>query len=198
MNTFLTVLSLVFGVIGIVLAVLFARRSERLNRERRRLEWPDIQAAASDLARQITGDFQPEAIITPGLSGATFANLLVENIKPQPPVFVGLRFWKEYGDTPPDVGGYDTIETNKWHVMIPEALFQSFKGPLLVVDDFALSGDFLDNLRAKLEEHGRKPEDIKSATIAVTNVAIKNHKAPDYFWWKADDDNFYFPWGRAR
>jgi hypothetical protein len=61
-----------------------------------------------------------------------------------------------------------------------------------------MSGDFLEKLRTRLVEEGVDPARIKSASIAVTKVAIKNKKAPDYYWWEAADDDFYFPWGKAR
>ncbi len=198
MGTLLAVVGTAFGVVGTVLTVLLARRAERLNRERRRLEWPDLQAAASDLSRRILRDFAPGAVFTPGLSGATFTNLLVDQLGDELPVYVGIRFWRENGRLPDSLPGYSPVETNKWRVLVPEALLQGASEPVLIVDDFAMSGDFLEKLRAKLSEGGRDSAQVRSVTVAATNVAIRNHKAPDYYWWTADDDNFYFPWGRAR
>ncbi|OKH81353.1 hypothetical protein EB75_17110 [Mycobacterium sp. ST-F2] len=61
-----------------------------------------------------------------------------------------------------------------------------------------MSGDFLDSLIEALLRLDVKPDRIRSAAIAATKVAVKNHKAPDYYWWLAEDDDFYFPWGKAR
>jgi hypoxanthine phosphoribosyltransferase len=86
----------------------------------------------------------------------------------------------------------------KWFVTIPEAVFEYCNGTVLVVDDFVMSGDFLETLKRKLMTFGFRSDQIKSAAIAATKVAIKNHKSPDYYWWIADDDDFFFTWGKAR
>jgi hypoxanthine phosphoribosyltransferase len=189
---------LLIGGVGVLLTIYYARKAEELNRKRKRLEWSDIQAAANDLGQRIKRDFSPAVIITPGLTGATFANLLSEEFSGQPPVFVGTRTWKESPhSTIPDRGVFE-IETMKWFVTIPEAVFEYCNGTVLVVDDFVMSGDFLETLKRKLMTFGFRSDQIKSAAIAATKVAIKNHKSPDYYWWIADDDDFFFPWGKAR
>lgn len=198
MGTALAVGGLLIGVVGAVLTIYFAKKSERLNRLRRRLEWTDLQAAATDLGQRIKRECPPVAIVTPGLTGATFANLLVGEFALQPPVFVGTRTWKpEAHGLIPDHGSF-LIETKKWFVTIPKAVMEYKDGLILIVDDFAMSGDFLDTLRDLLATEGVPPDHIRSATIAVTRVAIRNHKSPDYYWWIADDDDFFFPWGKAR
>jgi hypoxanthine phosphoribosyltransferase len=186
------------GLVGAVLTVYYARKSERLNKLRKRLEWPDLQAAANDLGGRIKKDLAPVAIVTPGLTGATFANLLVAEFPNQPPVFVGTRTWKEdsYSSIPTE--NSFVIETKKWFVTIPTAATNYKDGKILIVDDFVMSGDFLDALRTRLVSEGIAAENIKSASIAATKIAIKNHKGPDYYWWLADDDDFFFPWGKAK
>lgn len=198
METAFTVVGLVFGVVGVGLTILFARRAERINKERRRLDWSDVQAAASDLSRRIISDFKPEAVLTPGLPGATFSNLLVEQLGMEIPVYVGIRFWKEGKQIPETLPGFFAIDTNKWRVMIPDSVRQRESNSILIVDDFAMSGDFLQNLLETLKHDMGEQFVVKTATIVTTTVSIKNHKAPDYYWWTADDDNFYFPWGKAR
>jgi len=186
------------GVVGVLLTIYYARKAEELNRKRKRLEWADIQAAANDLGQRIKKDFSPAAIVTPGLTGATFANLLAEEFMGQPPVFVGTRTWKESPYTIIPDRGVFAIETKKWIVTIPEAIFEYCNGTILIVDDFVMSGDFLETLKDTLITSGFASDQIKSAAIAVTKVAIKNHKSADYYWWVADDDDFFFPWGKAR
>jgi len=80
---------------------------------------------------------------------------------------------------------------------VPNAPARYGEGDILIVDDFVMSGDFLEALKKQLVEAGVVASRIRSASIAVTRVAIRNHKAPDYYWWTADDDDFYFPWGKA-
>lgn len=186
------------GVVSVLLTIYYARKAQELNRMRKRLEWPDIQAAANDLGMLIKKDFSPPAILTPGLTGATFANLLREEFADQPPVLVGTRTWKGAPYTIIPDRDVFAIETKKWIVTIPEAIFEYCDDTVLIVDDFVMSGDFLDALKNKLISSGFASDHIKSAAIAVTKVAIKSHKSPDYYWWVADDDDFFFPWGKAR
>lgn len=59
-----------------------------------------------------------------------------------------------------------------------------------------MSGDFISTLEQTLVDNGVLADRVMSVTIATTRVAISNHKAPNFYWWVADDDNFYFPWVR--
>lgn len=199
MSVVLGIGSLFVALIGAVLTVYYARKSERLNKLRKRLEWSDLQAAANDLGKKIKKDSVPVAIVTPGLTGATFANLLVSEFPSQPPVFVGTRTWKEDPYTAIPSQDSFVIETKKWLVTIPRAIVDyKEEGDILIVDDFVMSGDFLDAFRSALISEGVSADRIKSASVAVTKVAVKNHKGPDYYWWLADDDNFFLPWGKAK
>jgi hypoxanthine phosphoribosyltransferase len=193
-----TAAGVLLGALGVGATVYYARKANVANRSKRRLDWVDIQTAANDLGRKIKNDFTPTVIVTPGLTGATFANLLSSEFTGQPPVYVGIRVWK--GETSYDVLGDDVfaIETKKWNVYIPKAPARYPDGEILIIDDFVMSGDFLEELRKRLIEGGVPPGRVRSASIVATRVAIRNHKAPDYHWWIADDDDFYFPWGKAR
>jgi hypoxanthine phosphoribosyltransferase len=188
----------VVGIVGVILTVYFARKSSRLDKARKRLEWADLQAAANDLGQLIKRDCTPIAIVTPGTRGATFANLLASEFTDQPPVYVGISTWKGGPHTNVLVDGWFEIETKKWIVHIPKEPSRYADGVVLIVDDFVMSGDFLDHLKSTLEAGGLEATRIRSASVAVTKVALKNHKAPDYYWWIADDDDFFFPWGKAR
>lgn len=198
MDAYIGIAGVAVGVVGIVLTIYFARQAQHSNRLRKRLEWSDLQAAAQDLGRRIKRDCTPSALVTSGLTGATFANLLTAEFDGQPPVYVGTRAWKE--DPHFDANSHDSydIETNKWFVSIPKAPTRHADGTILIVEDFVMSGDFLSALKQALLKAGVQEERIRSASIAVTKVAVGNHKAPDYYWWLADDDDFYFPWGKAR
>jgi len=189
---------LAIGIVGVVLTIYYARKSERLNRMRKRLEWPDLQAAATDLGRRIKRDVQPAALVTPGLAGATFANLLVSEFPNQPPVYVGTRIWREDPHDEVRPGSWMVLNTKKWIVTIPDGVLNHKDGTILIVDDFVMSGDFLDAFRDKLVSEGVDSSRIRAASLACTRVAIANHKGPDYYWWLADNDDFYFPWGKAK
>ncbi|MET8364781.1 hypothetical protein ABZU53_14600 [Micromonospora sp. NPDC005194] len=110
MDRWLGIGGFITGVVGLVLTVYYARKAEELNLMRKRLEWPDLQAAANDLGRRIKTEFPPTAIIAPGVAA----------------------------------------------------------------------------------------DRIRAASVAVTRVACRNHKSPEYYWWLANSDDFFFPWGKAR
>lgn len=94
--------------------------------------------------------------------------------------------------------GFFTVENKKWYVHVPEQVLGLRDKKILIVDDFALAGDFLDNLRTKLIASGFKANNIRTLCVATTKVAIQTHKAPNYYWMVVPDDGFYFPWGRAK
>ncbi|NAS24597.1 hypothetical protein GT755_23265 [Herbidospora sp. NEAU-GS84] len=198
MNEALGIFGVVTGIAGIALTIYYARKAERLNKMRKRLEWADIQTAASDLGQQIKRDISPVAVVTPGLPGATFANLISSDFAMQPPVYVGNRTWKDDPHNFVPTADSFVFDTKKWIVTIPKAVTRHENGVILIIDDFVMSGDFLDSLCSTLVQAGVPRERIRSAAITVTKVAIKNHKAPDYYWWIADNDEFFFPWGKAR
>jgi hypoxanthine phosphoribosyltransferase len=198
MQDIITAVGLIIGFAGVGLTIYYQRRSVRFDKLRKSLDWADLQVAASELAKDISAVGQIAAIVTPSLAGATFANLLADQIGGQPPVYVGIRIWK--GDDHPDLApnAYLNFDTNKWLVSIPKEITTYREGIILFVDDFVMSGDFLERFANRLVKEGVDREQIRSASVAVTRVAIKNHKAPTFYWWVADDDEFYFPWGKAR
>ncbi|WP_146231451.1 hypothetical protein [Lentzea atacamensis] len=71
------------------------------------------------------------------------------------------------------------------------------EGTVLIVDDFVMPGDFLDSLKQELVAAGPSEDRIRSAAVAVTKISVNNHKALDCYWWLAEDDRFFFPWGKA-
>jgi hypoxanthine phosphoribosyltransferase len=200
--TYSTLLNWVFGVatlISLALTVYYGRRAGELERSRKKLEWPDLQAAAADLAGMMATDkFVPDAVFTPSLRGATFVNLLLGELEREVPVFVGIASWKDAPGAVATCNGFFCLETNKWYVHVPDCLPLLTQAKLLVVDDFAMSGDFISRLKEALVTRGFASANIRTMCIVTTKVALHNRKAPDYYWMETSDDSFYFPWGRAR
>lgn len=192
------VLNIILGIVSVVgvgLTIYYGTRTARLERARKRLDYSDLQACANDLGAEINKEFKPDFCFTPGLSGATFAHLLVGELTSQLPTYVGRTYPLE--KVPSSEEGKHYIDTTKWRVAIPDEIFNFTDKRVLVIDDFAMSGDFLQNLKDCLIKAGFAPENIRSATIAATRVAYKGHKGPDYVWMRPDNDDFFFPWGRA-
>ena len=118
----------------------------------------------------------------------------------EPPILVGTLIWrkhKERNEDPLDLSGYYLYTTNKWYAYVPEVIFVNKKIKVLIVDDFAMSGDFIYGFKEYLLKNGFNDSNIKTACVITTNVAINNNKAPNYYWKTVDSDDFYFPWGKA-
>ncbi|WP_025146352.1 hypothetical protein [Pedobacter jeongneungensis] len=170
-----------------------------LERQKRSIDFQDILSCANELKSDLLElGFRPDVIFAPGLRGATFANVLEnEFIKDSLPVMVGISTWSNF-DYFDNVVGYRILTTKKWQLLIPELLFVDTQRKLLIVDDFAMTGDFLSILKEELIKHGYLPHNLKSITIATTRVAIENKTAPDLYWRENVDSNFFFPWGKAK
>ncbi|MBG1265239.1 hypothetical protein [Nostoc sp. WHI] len=193
---------LILGMILLLLAVVYIIYSKPGNlsneRDKAILGWVDLEAASEDLASRIKREFHTELIITPGLRGGIFSELLKDKIDYNLPTFVGISIWKQERQSDLNLADFLLIETNKWNVYIPKSIFRYDNRKVLIVDDFAISGDFLYNLKQLLLSQGFLPQNVKSACILTTKLAVKNHKAPDYYWRQVDRIDVYFPWGRAR
>jgi hypoxanthine phosphoribosyltransferase len=193
--------SWIFGVttiIGSILTIYYGRKASQLELARKKLDWADLQSCANDLGVEIKRSFIPDVIFTPGLRGGTFANLLLDEFNNEVPVFVGMTSWKDNPSPISTCGSFLLIETNKWYVHIPECILNYKDKNLLIVDDFAMSGDFLEKIRGLLVSNGFEESKIKTACVVTTKVALHSHKAPNFYWMQTPDDNFYFPWGRAK
>jgi hypoxanthine phosphoribosyltransferase len=197
------------GVIGVILTIYYAKKAvrsqeqvKRLEGLRKRLDWTEIQTAASDLAQSLTAKgVMPSAFVTPGLNGATFANLLRDALGSSAPVYVGVSHWKE--DDPKDgtlieedAAAYVSLETSKWRVFLPRVPSAVAGGTVLLVDDLVMSGDFLVSARAQLLKSGIS--NVTTAAIVTTEVASRGKKAPEHSWLTTNETEFYFPWGRSR
>ena len=68
---------------------------------------------------------------------------------------------------------------------------------ILIVDDFCLTGEFYEKLISFLVGEGFKRDKIKIFCAVITQVTKSADRAPEYYHLVTDDDNFYFPWGKA-
>lgn len=185
------------SVAGVIATFYYGIKSTRLERQKKQLDYADLQTCANDLGMKIQKVVQPQVCFTPGLNGATFANLLVAEFRDWVPVFVGNTFPIDARSDHPVAGTICQISTSRWRVHIPEELLEYTDCSILIIDDFAFSGDFLLRLKNFLLESGFQEDKVRSVCVATTKVAERSGKAPDFYWRLADNDDFYFPWGRA-
>jgi hypoxanthine phosphoribosyltransferase len=194
-------LTIFFGittVIGLFVSIYYGRRTAQLRAQIKSLDWTDLKIGAGDLANKIKDKFSPDVIFTPAIRGGIIA-FFISDVLPEPvPIFVGLTQWRENPQFQGPLDDYDLINTSKWNIHIPHALYRCNQLKLLIVDDLALGGDAMLEMKGHFISKGFNADAVKTMTLVATEVAIQNRKAPDFFWRSTDSPQFFFPWGKAR
>lgn len=194
------ILAIIFGIttiIGVYLTIRYGQKFSELEKQRKTIHWTDLLISAKELALQMKKEFVPDVIITPGTNGATFVNILKNEISEDIPVLVGMNFSKSEKMTSIKMSDMLLIETSKTISYIPKYIMKFKDKKILIADDFAMSGDFINQMKSYLVKKQFKEENIKIMCIVATKIAIQSNKSPDYYWTISDDSNFYFPWGKA-
>ena len=202
MGGIIELLSFLFGIVGTSVGVYSAvqqRIYRKKSRELKAVTWSDIQSATKTFWKKLHHEkFEPTFIITPGPKGGIIAQLISDFYEKEIPIYSGFIEKRGKGQVEDD--NDLTLTTTKWRVHMPiylKTYEPKDKAKLLIVDDFVMSGDFLDNLKNMLVELGYLEQNIHSCAIAVTKVAMDANKAPDYHLKVVDDKDFDFPWGKA-
>ncbi|KIL37085.1 hypothetical protein SD71_03720 [Cohnella kolymensis] len=189
----------VIGVFGVVLSIHYEQKSKKLERLKKTLTWTELQAGTNDVCKDLKRKYQFDLILTPNLRGGIIAELVADHFDRHIPIFVGQIFWKELAGEIPTIPQHFMCVTGKWVIYIPESIVAFKDRKLLIVDDFAMSGDTVLGIKEKLAARGFDLNNIKTFSLITTPIAVKSNKAPEFYWKKsADDDSFYFPWGKAR
>ena len=195
LNEFVGFIGTILGGVGVYLTIKSLRKDKRL----KTIDWNDINSAVRFFWKKLhKEDFIPDFIISPGQKGGIIAQMLAEMYKENIPVLTGFL---EHANSPEiDTDDYLILKTSKWNVYLPGILKkysnkQSCR--VLIIDDFTMSGDFLQTIKRTLNDFGYRSTDVRSCTVAVTKVALDAKKAPDYYWKVVEDRDFYFPWGKA-
>lgn len=184
-----------FGVWGVALTISSNRKSRKL----KAVTWSDIHSATKFFWKKLKRqNFYPDYIITPGQKGGIIAQLIKDFYDDEIPILSGFLEANQSGG----VSGENDfiVSTTKWNVHMPISInvpTEKEKVKLLIVDDFAMSGDFLHSFKNRLVELGYSESNIRSCIVAVTKVALDSNKGPDYYWKIVDDKEFNFPWGKA-
>ena len=177
---------------------------DRLDKEKRTFNWEDLQNAAKDLSRSMKDDnFIPDLIFAPGATGGIIAHLLEDCLSEIVPVIVGTSIYRadvistEETKRVMELKKYYELKHVRWYYYIPEMVFYNKNAKILIVDDLAMTGTFLNEMKQLFVEKGFT-NIVKSACMVTTTVAQANGWAPDYQWKTLESAEFYFPWGKAR
>lgn len=187
----------ILSVAGTAGTFYYGIKSNRLERERRKLSWDDLTVAALDLAQKVTKEFQPDLIYALSARGTAVSLMALPELGCNLPLYVGLAEDEKHHKFCFRPDAFEQLKTTKWTLHVPVALFCNSKRKVLVVDDFVMSGDSLKAVVDLLVSKGFDQQNIKTAAIVSTRVAADAGKAPNFTWLNVPDANFYFPWGKA-
>lgn len=195
------IFNIICGVITIIsfaVTIFFGMKSSKLEKALRKMEWSDVLSAVDLLWFQLRKDnYIPDVILSPGLRGCFFAELLVNKMGHDIPVLVGSSIIEDKKNVD-ELNGYTKIPVREdWNIFIPDIVFRLQNAKILIVDDFTLSGQFPVDLKKQLFCNGIRKENVKSFYAVITTVTKSKGSIPDYYWKEVSDDNFYFPWGKA-
>lgn len=199
------IVSIVIGIVSLLIGIvgaIFTYKAYSKERTLKTISWADIQNATKYIWKKLNKIyFKPDMMISPDPKGGIVAFILAQFFDYSILVDVGQAFRKDANSN--EIYNnecYTVVHTNRWEVILSKQLEKQENKEnikILVVDDFVLSGDFNFKLIELLLSLGYKKDNIMVCCLAVTKVAISSNKAPDLYWKVVDDEDFYFPWGKA-
>lgn len=172
----------------------------KLNKEKRKLNWDDLQVAIDKLFKQIEKSYKPEVVICLSERGAAIVTMGFSLFGRNLPIYTG--FWQDANKGIVDLTNTDFIEFNSRgrKFYIPQAIFSLKDKRLLLIDDWAFTGEAMNHLYSKLKESGVEDDNIRCAALVATPSAKQIAKPkPELFfnYYEMPDNEFYFPWGKA-
>ena len=194
------IISILIGIIGIVLSAISILLFLKEKQKNRTIYWKDIPVAASSLSEKMRKEFNPDIILIPNEKGGVIANFFKKSF----PSYINCIFGVgipikriNISETNFISDDFYFFKTQKWYAYIPKYISHYKDKRILIIDDFAMTGDFLIELKRTLINHaGFKEQNIKTMCIATTEFSVENGKSPDYYWKKFDSSKVYLPWGR--
>lgn len=188
----------IISIIGVILTIYFGYRSLKAEKKLKTMDWAEVIIAMNQLLKRMKRDkFVPDLIVTPGARGAILAELLLGYFSHDIPVYTGISIISSVRKIS-CINGYEKINSLKnWDIFIPKSVFESNNFKILIVDDFTITGTFPENIKKLFIEKGFSETNIKTMYVVITSAAKASFRTPDYFYKIVDNDDYYFPWGKA-
>lgn len=198
-------------IIGSYLITIFSigvtlnstQKSKILEKRLKTMTWEEVIIAINCLYKKMKKDgFEPDIIIAPGARGAILAELLLDKLSHDIPIYTGVSLLGEgtnMNDNFTNSNEYEKINIrDDWDIFIPELVFciKSDK-KVLIIDDFTIAGDFPRELKNKFLQNGFSKNQVKTMYLIITYAVKESKKEPDYYYKVAESQEYYFPWGRA-
>lgn len=196
------IISLISSVFELLVSVsaFFSKRIKRSGKKVKKFTWQEIELGVVMLSRKIAQDFEPEVIMcsSTGASGIVANLYFLTNDKFIPILWGNHRPIKSKFTIPVEENRKLFFNTRKWAVYLPDELEKYKDKKILIIEDVVLSGDSLEKELEVVSQCGYKPENIKTALVFISTVALYSNKKPDYYWYQLDDAyEYYYPWSRS-
>ncbi|KJF43459.1 hypothetical protein [Draconibacterium sediminis] len=177
-----------------------AKKFETLQIMTKRISWEEVEIGITKLFDEVEKKFHPEAVLCMSERGAAIITMVYSKSKRNLPVFIS--FWQSQHKKPINMEdtGFIELESRNRKFYLPESILK-FKGKkILIMDDWSYSGDAMCQVYSFLSKSGIPDSDMRFMTLVASNVAKKKGKpTPNQFYsyYTRNDNDFYFPWGKA-
>lgn len=199
------VVGIISNSIGLIVAILGFAYGAYQKRKNRSIQWTHLDRAIKSIILPMKQNFVPDILYAPTQKSGAVVELILPYLQSYTPTIFGLGISKRDYDFDEaqsrilNAGAYYHFETTKWHAYIPKSIRAYRERKILIVDDFAMSGEYLKALKEFLiHKVGFDPKKIKTLCLATTEVAVNNGLAPDYCWRTTDNATIYLPWGKPK
>jgi hypoxanthine phosphoribosyltransferase len=161
--------------------------------------WNDLEGVGKYLCSRMEPNFIPDIICTLGNEcGNIICSIEQHFYNKNIITLIGTKRRRGYRlRGTPDTEYYEKTETFSWELYIPKEVWKYKDKKILLVDDIAITGNFISTMRNLFHENGFRENNIKIACIVTTQGLIENETAPDYYYKIIDESYFYFPWGKV-
>lgn len=200
-NQIISLISLFFTVVSFLYAIYCHYKMQQAEKRTRTINWQDVSDGSKYLAKMIGEHHKPDIIYIPNIKSGIIVHFIKDYFMEYIPIIVGQSISKKQFEVDSiskiiDIDNYLFFESNKWYSFIPMNILDYKDKKLLIIDDFAMSGDFLKLLKNTLKNAGFKNENISTMCLATTEVAIQSENAPTFFWKDFSTTDIYMPWGK--
>ncbi len=201
----LSIASLIVGAVGTVFGIAGFWSARREKKRARSVRWGELSAAVKAIVLSMRKTFVPNIIYAPTQKSGILLELMQPYFENYIPTIFGLGIAKKtyqeaYASRAVlDSDEYYQFETGKWRAYVPKSIKAYKDKKLLIVDDFAMTGEYLEALKKCLVDTvGFSEENIRTVCLVDTQIAENDGRGPDYVWKTIDSSLIYLPWGRPQ
>lgn len=195
-----SIIASLFGIVGTLSSFYFQKKSKKLKRKLNKFSWEDINLGVSVLSRKISEEFEPEVVLcaSTGAAGLVANLYFLESDKYIPVIYGSSKKIGTQFTAPIEKNRAYFYVTKRCEVYVSNEIEKYKDKKILIIEDIVLTGDSLVEEKKMLLDCGYKQENIRSAALFVSNIAVDTEKKPDFYWFELDGlSKYYYPWGRT-